>query len=151
VRVILILLLVGMAVFGAQVVVTSESFIADEKQLITKFIGNVTVIKGNDNLRADEVLVNLDQKRQPLKYTATGGVKVKMQINEKYYNASGNTLTYEPNEQRYILNGRAFLEEIDNEKKVYGERIEVDQRSGIYKVDGSGEPARFIFQVEDNK
>ena len=50
------------------------------------------------------------------------------------------------------------MREIDTDKKVFGELIEVNQNSGTYSVKGDekaakGEkkPVKFIFQVEDKK
>jgi lipopolysaccharide transport periplasmic protein lptA len=44
------------------------------------------------------------------------------------------------------------LHEIETDKKVYGEKIMVNQNSGTYNVNsGKKEPVKFIFQVEDKK
>ncbi|MFV0481579.1 MAG: LptA/OstA family protein [Campylobacteraceae bacterium] len=139
-------------IYAAQVEITSKEFFADEGKMITEFVGDVVIVKEKDRLRADKILVNFDDKRQPLKYTATGNVKAKILMENKTYDISGNNLTYEPNEDRYILTSNAFLHEIDTDKKVYGDKIEVNQRTGQYKVDGKDKaPVKFIFQIEDKK
>ncbi|MDR3345865.1 MAG: lipopolysaccharide transport periplasmic protein LptA [Campylobacteraceae bacterium] len=148
----LIFILTVSFAFAAQIEVTADKFGADEKKQISEFAGNVTVIKEKDTLNADKVTINFDERKQPTKYTASGNVRVKMLLNEKHYNASGKTLIYEPALSKYTLEGDAFLSEIDTDKRVYGEKIEVDQTNGTYVVEGkSSEPAKFFFQIEDSK
>lgn len=148
-KIILLSLLFITTLFSSQVEITAKSFSADETKLTSEFIGNVNIIKESDKLTADRVLVNFNKQKQPIKYTATGNVKVKMKMNDKTYDATGHKLTYEPNENRYILLQNAFLHEIDTDKKIYGEKIEINQLTGTYKVDGNNTPVKFIFQIED--
>lgn len=146
-----ILFLVG-SLYAANVEVVANKFFADEQKQISVFSGDVVVTKESDKLVANKVTINFDKKRQPLKYTAEGDAKVNLLINEKKYFASANTMIYYPTKDEYELIGNAFLHEILTDKKVYGDKIFVNQLTGRYEVDSKGKkPVKFIFQVEDKK
>ncbi|MDO5045881.1 lipopolysaccharide transport periplasmic protein LptA [Campylobacter sp.] len=136
--------------FAEQVEITADDFYADEKKLISEFSGNVKIKKGKDTLTANKVLIHFDSKRNPLKYVASGDAKFKVFIQNKNYNGSGNELIYEPVSNLYTINGSGFLHEVETDKKVYGEKITVNQNSGTYSVNSANKkPVKFIFQVED--
>ncbi|MDR0579803.1 MAG: lipopolysaccharide transport periplasmic protein LptA [Campylobacteraceae bacterium] len=146
------ILFLALFVRAEEVEVKAKNVYADETNRFVEFTGNATVIKGKDKLDAQKITVHIDEKGQPLKYVALGDVKVKISLNKKQYNASGNALTYDAKNQKYILEGNAFLSEVDTDRKIYGERIEADQINGTYIVNGKElKPAKFIFQIEDIK
>ena len=69
------------AVLNAETVeVVADKFFADEVKQVTEFTGHVIVTKAKDKLVANKVVINFDEKRQPLKYIATGNVKVDLMI-----------------------------------------------------------------------
>lgn len=137
---------------AANVEVAAKKFFADEKKQISVFSGDVVVTKEQDKLVAQNVTIHFDDKRQPLSYVATGEAKVDMVLNEKKYFASADKMIYNPIKSEYELIGNAFLHEITTDKKVYGDKIFVNQVSGRYEVDSSGnKPVKFIFKVEDQK
>lgn len=137
--------------FAEQVEVTADDFFADENKFVSELKGNVNVKKGKDLLTADKVVIRFDKNRNPIKYTASGNAKFKVFIKDKRYNGSGDELIYEPNSNLYTINGNGFLHEEQTDKKVYGEKISVNQNSGTYSVNSGGDkkPVKFIFQVED--
>jgi len=135
---------------ASEVEITANKFTADETKGISVFTGNVHVVKGKDDLKANKVVVNFDKKKQPTLYTASGSAKAKLTINGKSYFAKGDTLIYNPLTLKYIIKKNAFLQEINSDKKIYGENISVDQARGYYEVDGKkNEPVKFIFKVKD--
>lgn len=138
--------------FAANVEVNADKFFADEKKKISVFEGNVKIVKEGDKLTARKVTIEFDDKKQPLRYIATGDAKVTMTMNAKKYYGEAEKMTYEPRLGLYILEQKAFLHEIETDKKVYGDYIKADQMSGQYEVDGKGKaPVKFIFKVEDQK
>lgn len=150
-RYLLCVTLLVTSMFAAEVEIISKRFLADEKAQKVEFLGDVVITKESDILKANKVVVDFDIKNEPIKYTATGNVDVFMIMNEKKYKATGNNLTYEPNDSKYTLCGNAFMHEIDTDKKVYGEKIEVNQLIGNYRVDSNDStPVKFVFQVEEN-
>ena len=141
------------AVLNAETVeVVADKFFADEVKQVTEFTGHVIVTKAKDKLVANKVVINFDEKRQPLKYIATGNVKVDLMMKEKAYFGSAETMIYDPIKDQYTLVDNAFLHEKITNKKVYGNRIWVDQTTGRYEVDSDGKkPVKFIFKVEEKK
>lgn len=143
---------IASTLMAAEVQVTADKFFADEKKKISIFEGNVTVIKEGDKLTAKKITIDFDDKKQPIRYVATGDAKANMIMNGKKYYGEAEKMTYEPNLSLYTFEKKAFLHEIDTDKKVYGDFIRVDQISGHYDVDGRGSaPVKFIFKVEDKK
>ncbi len=138
--------------FAEQVEIRADKFIANEIKGEGLFLGNVRIIKGEDILNAKELIVNFDKKRKPTKYTANGDVNVSIKLKGKMYFGSGDRLIYEPKTDTYKLEGNAFLEDKNTSKKVYGSKIEVNQKLGKYQVDSkSDEPVKFIFQINDGQ
>lgn len=138
--------------FAAEVEITSNNFFADEKIRKAEFTGNVIIVKQKDKFKADKVLVDFNSKNEPVKYTAVGNVDVDIIINEKRYKAKGKNFTYEPDKSLYSLWGDAFIHELDSDKKIYGEKIDVDQLTGRYRVDGnSSTPVKFILKIEEKQ
>ncbi|MGP1485088.1 MAG: lipopolysaccharide transport periplasmic protein LptA [Campylobacter sp.] len=153
-----LIVLVIFVVNAEQVEVTSDNFFADENKFVGEFTGNVNIKKGSDLLTADKVRIFFDKDKNPIKYVANGNAKIKALIKEKTYDGAGNELIYEPKENLYTINGNGFLHEIDSDKKVYGEFIQINQNSGTYSVKSDKKtnsvekkPVKFIFQVEDKK
>ncbi|MDR1554449.1 MAG: lipopolysaccharide transport periplasmic protein LptA [Campylobacteraceae bacterium] len=147
-----IVLLLTLFVKAEQIEIDAKNVYADEINQIVEFTSNVRVVKGEDKLSADKIVLYLNKKGQPLKYVASGNVHVRVLLNKKEYKADGDKLTYETENQKYTLEGNAFLSEVDTDRKVYGETIEANQINGTYSVKGkNSEPAKFIFQIEDKK
>ncbi|MDR1613980.1 MAG: lipopolysaccharide transport periplasmic protein LptA [Campylobacteraceae bacterium] len=150
-RIVILFLMINSIIFAAEVQLTTDKIIVDEVNLKSRFVGNVVIIKGEDKLTADIVTIDFDKQREPLKYEANGNVSVEIIMNKKRYHANGDNLLYDVILNRYTLTKNAFLEEINTSRKIYGDTIVVDQNSGTYTVDGSLEPAKFIFQIDDKK
>lgn len=137
---------------AAEVEVTADKFFADESKKISIFEGHVVVIKEGDKLTAKKIVIEFDDKKQPLRYIATGEAKGNITMNQKKYYGEAEKMIYEPNKSLYTFEKKAFLHEIETDKKVYGDFIRVDQISGQYDVDGKGAgPVKFIFKIEDKK
>ncbi len=137
---------------ASEVEVTANKFFADEVKKVSVFTGNVNVKKGDDRLKADKVVIEFNKNKEPIRYTASGNASVKMKINGKRYFGKGEILIYEPQKLKYTIKKNAFLEELDTNKKVYGDNIFVDQANGHYEVDSKKDkPVKFIFQIQDKK
>lgn len=132
--------------------VVADKFYADEKKQVTEFIGNVIITKGKDKLVADKLVITFNKERQPLKYVASGNATIDMIMNESVYFGKAQTMIYDPIKDQYTLIKNAFLHEKVTNKKVYGEKIFVNQTTGRYEVESDGKkPVKFIFKVEEKK
>jgi len=130
--------------------ITSKSFMADELKHISKFIGNVKVVKGYDTITSKTLIVNFDKNRKPVKYTAIGNAKFKLILNNKHYAGKADKIIYLPFKKTYNFIGNVFLQEIDSGKKIYGDNVTIDQENGKYSVLSNGnKPVKFIFKIED--
>ncbi len=148
----LIYLLICATLFAGEVQITANKFTANEAKGISIFTGKVHVIRGKDDLKADKVVIKFDKNKQPTLYTATGNVQAKLSIKNKRYFAKGDTLIYDPLTLKYTIEKNAFLQELNTDKKVYGNKIWVDQARGYYEVDGKKDtPVKFIFKLVDKK
>ncbi len=132
--------------------ITSKHFEADETKLISKFTGNVKVVKGYDTITSDVLVINFDKNKNPVKYTATGKANFKLILNKKHYTGKADKIIYNPLKKYYRFIGNAYLQDIDTNKKIYGDDITIDQLNGKYDVKSSGnKPVKFIFKVEEKK
>ncbi len=148
-----LLLILNIAFANSQnVIVTSKSFEANEMKHISKFIGNVKVVKGYDTITADKLTIIFDKDKNPTQYVATGNAKFKLILNKKHYAGKANKIIYDPIKKLYHFIGNAFLQDLDSNKKIYGDDIQIDQLNGKYDVKSDGKkPVKFIFKVKDSK
>ncbi|MBN2964742.1 lipopolysaccharide transport periplasmic protein LptA [Sulfurospirillum sp. T05] len=151
-RIIVAMMLSFGLMLAEQVEVVAERFNASEAAQKAVFTGNVKVTKGTDVLTSDVLTITFNAKKEPLMYEATGNAKANITMNEVRYFASGKVLTYDPVALVYTVQENGFLHEIETDRKVYGERITVNQATGSYAVDSKpSEPVKFIFQMNNQK
>ena len=134
-------------------VIDSQDFQADDKKGISIFTGNVKIKMGQDKLNADRVDVffttDKNNAKTPLKYEATGKADFEIVTKDKHYIGNGDKIIYSPQKEEYTIIGNGFLQEKNDDRKVYGDTIFVNQLSGEAKVKGSeSKPVRFIINVE---
>ena len=136
-----------------RVEITSDRFDADERTLVTRFLGHVHMKKGLDELNATKVVVYFDAKRKPKRYEATGKTSfvIHMKNEGQFYVGKAGKLVYIPSTQRYELYGAVVLKEPKLGRTVTGEKVIVDKTDGRALVEGGGDkPVKFIFRVEEN-
>ncbi len=138
--------------FAAEVEITAKRFDGDDKSGVSKFSGDVKVVKEGDTILSDTMFVYFDQARKPTRFEAVGNANFVMkQEGGKTYKGKARTITYYPNQKEYLLVGDAFVEYIEEKRKVYGDKIFVNDTTKKATVVGEegGRPAKFIFFIED--
>lgn len=151
---ILILLATLLTAKSEQLIIDAKNFEADEQKNISIFSGNVKIQMGQDKLNANkvEIFFTIDKKNNnkiPSKYEASGNVDFELISNTKHYLGKGDKVIYSPIKQEYTILGNAFLQEKNDDRKIYGDKIYVNQLNGEAKVSGSDEnPVRFIINVQ---
>lgn len=138
--------------FAAEVEITAKRFDGDDKSGVSKFSGAVKVVKEGDTILSDTMYVYFDAARKPIRFEAIGNASFVMTKEAgKTYRGRANTITYYPNQKEYLLVGDAFVEYVEEKRKVYGERISVNDSTKKATVVGEegGRPAKFIFFIED--
>lgn len=156
-KVFLILVFSICFLFAEKLIIDANKFEAYDEKGLSIFTGNVNMVKEKDELKADRLEVYLtkkvqNKKREPLKYIATGKVKFKVKTANKYYEGKGDKVVYDPKKMQYVITGNGFLKEVVEDKKLYGEKIFIDQVTGEAKVSGSeNKPVRFIIDLGESK
>lgn len=149
----IVILVMLNALLAEQIEILAKSFEGDEKALTGELKGDVVIKNGAyDTLWADYAKVIFNEKKIAKKYIASGNTRFKAKLNGKAYDGSGAQITYEPGLELYTLSGNAYLHEVESDKKLYGSKIVVDRKNGLYNVFGDdSKPVKFIFEVESKK
>ena len=134
-------------------VIDAQNFEADDKKGISTFTGNVKIKMGQDKLNAEKVDVyfttDKDNAKVPLKYEAIGKADFEIVTKDKHYIGNGDKIIYSPQKEEYTIIGNGFIEEKNDDRKIYGDTIFVNQLNGEAKVKGSeNKPVRFIINVD---
>ena len=134
-------------------IIDAQNFEADDKKGISIFTGNVKIKMGEDKLNAEKVDVyfttDKNNAKVPLKYEATGKADFEIITKEKHYIGNGDKVIYSPQKEEYTILGNGFLQEKNDNRKVYGDTIYVNQLTGEARVKGSEQkPVKFIINVE---
>lgn len=134
-------------------IIDAQNFQADEKNGISIFTGNVKIKMGQDKLNAQKVdvvfVTDKNNNKIPLKYEATGNADFEIITKEKHYIGNGDKIIYSPQKEEYTIIGNGFIHEKNDDRKIYGDTIYVNQLTGEAKVKGSeNKPVRFIIQVD---
>lgn len=134
---------------AAQIEVKALNFYSDENKGESILSGNVEIIKGNDILNAQKLIIYTDKNRKPIRYEAMQDAKFKIILKGKTYKGSGDKLIYNVANDTYEINGNAYINEIGSNQKLYGDRVIVDRRKNVYRVESKDKkPARFVFDLE---
>lgn len=140
-----------------KLVIDAEKFEASDNKGISSFTGNVKIKMGKDKLNANKVdIYFVNQKgsnvKTPSKYVATGNVDFELVSNKKHYIGKGDKIIYSPSKQVYTVLGNGFLQEKNDDRKIYGDKIYVNQKTGEAKVSGSEDkPVRFIINIQQGQ
>ncbi len=134
-------------------IIDAQNFEADDKKGISIFTGNVKIKMGEDKLNAEKVdvyfITDKNNGKIPVKYEATGKADFEIITKEKHYIGNGDKVIYSPQKEEYTILGNGFLQEKNDNRKVYGDTIYVNQLTGEARVKGSDQkPVKFIINVE---
>ena len=134
-------------------VIDAQNFEADDKKGISIFTGDVKIKMGQDKLNANRVDVffttDKNNAKVPLKYEATGNADFEIVTKDKHYIGNGDKIIYSPQKEEYTIIGNGFLQEKNDDRKIYGDTIFVNQLNGEAKVKGTQDkPVRFIINVD---
>jgi len=151
-----ILLFCAIMVFAKSetLIIDSLDFKADDKKGISTFTGNVKIRMGTDKLNAQKVDVFFEEDKQTknkvvTRYEATGDADFEVVSKDKHYVGKGDKIIYYPIKEEYNIIGNGFIHEMNDDRKVYGENIFINQLTGEAKVKGDeNKPVKFIINVE---
>ena len=142
---------------GENLFINALKFFANENDNIILFEGNVTMKKNMDIIKADKITIILNdkqkgKKRKALNYTAIGNVNVEIITKKSHYVGKGDEVIYDPKSNIYIINGNSFVEDKNEIRKLYGDKILIDTLNGEARIDGTiKKPIRFIMELDTVK
>ncbi len=149
-KIIFILFLFVVFLLAEDVKITADKFQADEINKISTFEGNVKIEKGKDIITTENLTILFGADNKPVKYIAKGNPKFKFSINDKRYEGKAKEIIYLPQNGKYILIGDVFVNEKTQDRKIYGDRLEIDKENGKIKIFGKkNKPVKFIFRVNE--
>lgn len=143
-----------------KLIIDADKFEAYDNKGLSIFTGNVKMSRMKDKINADKIEVYMtpkkdnepNQKRVALKYIATGKANFDVYTLDKHYIGKGDKIVYSPSKLQYEIIGKGFLEEVNENKALYGEKIYLNQTTGEAKVEGTkNKPVRFIMEIESKE
>ncbi len=144
-----VLLLSSLALAGG-LEVTSKDFFYKEGDSKAEFSGNVVAKEGDSVINSDKLIVFLDKQNEAKKYKAIGNVTFTIKNSKKNRDISGSctTLTFLPNEDRYILVGKVVLHDNVKNRDVFGDEVIIDNKKGTSVAkSNTKKPVKFIFNT----
>ena len=137
-------------VLGTQIEVKALSFYSDENKGQSILSGNVEVIRGNDILNSEKLVIYTDKERKPIRYEAMQNARFKIVLKGKTYKGSGDKFIYNVAKDVYEIDGNAYINEVGSNQKLFGDKIIVDRKANVYRVESKErKPARFVFDLKD--
>lgn len=149
-RQIILLLACVSVTWATQIEVKALNFYSDENKGESILSGNVEVIRGDDILNSEKLIIYTDKNRKPIRYEAMQNARFKIVLKGKTYKGSGDKSIYNVIKDTYEINGHAYINELGSNQKLFGDKIIVDRKANIYRVESKDQkPARFVFDLKD--
>jgi len=134
--------------------ITANHFSADKSKNLIVFTGKVAMLKGEDSLYGDKLLVytkvdNKTNKTAIQSYIATGHVNIKIKKPTTTMIGRGEKITYDADSMVYIIIGDGYLEDVAEKKSIKGEKIYYDEKNENTNIDGgNNKPVQFKLKIE---
>lgn len=149
---IVFLIAISSILFAEKVEITSDSMKAEHDKKEVHFIGNVKIKQLENKLFSGKVIVYFDDKNETKKYEALDHVTFEFKKEKIFYKGSADKVIYFPLKSKYILTGKAVIDDLVNDRHIKGEEITLDMISGNASVKGADKkPVKFIFDMEKSK
>ena len=93
-KIFLFLLLTTFAI-SSKIEINAQNVTADDNNGITVFSGNVSITRGQDIMKADNIIVYMNDKKDVEKFEATGNTSIHIiSDNNETFNGSSNEFIY---------------------------------------------------------
>lgn len=143
--------LLGLAV-AEEVEITSDSMKAMNLKKEIHFIGHAKIVQAHNMLQGDEIIVYFNENNETERYEAVGNVRFELSQKNASYKGHANKAIYLPLVSKYLLQGKAVIDDLVNKRHLAGEEIVLDMRSGNAEIKGNRKkPVKFIFDMEKKK
>ncbi|MRJ02859.1 MAG: lipopolysaccharide transport periplasmic protein LptA [Epsilonproteobacteria bacterium] len=145
----ILLLLFVWTLWGGEVQIKAKRLEADQKKLVTKFLGGVTFRQGDDTIRAEKAYIYFNKEKKPIKFVVVGNVRFKISHKGKRYEGSAQELVYYPFKKEYLLRKSVHITQYPDQRKISANKVVLDLRSGNLQVEGSEQrPVELIFKID---
>jgi len=125
---------------------------AEDLKKEVHFIGDAKVVQGKSWIHSDEIIVYFGENNETKKYEAIGKVTFEAEREKAFYKGSADKVTYYPLDSKYILTGKAIVDDLVNKRHVNGDEIILNAVTGNANVKGSKKkPVKFIFNTKEKK
>ncbi len=150
---IILTIFLASSLMSLELKIKANEFSADEKTGISIFEGDVSIIKGIDELNASKVTVYTDAKHQPTKYVAEGNVSFNISTKKGFlYGGEAGKVVYMPTLKEYHFFKNVHLMQIDEKKEIIGEEVVLKTIEGrAYAKGAKKEPVIMIFNMPEGK
>jgi|GEM_PF-381643 len=148
-----LLLSLQLGLTAKELVITSDTFSADQNEGISIFNGNVNIIKNNDELNASEVTIYTDKQNKPTKFIAVGNVSFVIETKQgSKYSGVANKAIYLPKEKEYHFFQNVNLKQLDEKKEISGDEVVVQTTDGkAYAKGVVKKPVIMIFDISEEE
>jgi lipopolysaccharide export system protein LptA len=138
--------------FAEKVQITSDNMKANDLKKEIHFIGSAKVVQQKNWIHGDEIIVYFDENNETRMYEAVGDVTFELKQKDTFYKGSARKVTYYPKKSKYILTGKAVIDDLANKRHLNGDEIVLDMTTGNANVKGNRKkPVKFIFDMEKKK
>jgi len=130
--------------------INADKVVAKNQEI--NFIGNAKLSIDGSWLHADRVNVYLDENNETRMYEAIGGFVTFEFKHEKHsFKGRASKVTYDLYTSRYILSGRAVIEDNDFsiKQRFAGDKIIIDMFTGRVKVHGGPLSNKFYIKLHE--
>jgi len=148
-RIFILFFIVSIFAFAQNLEITSNNFYYKDGEARAEFSGSVVAKEGSSSIKADKLIVLLDENSEAKEYIAKGNVSFEIKNKKKDIKGRCAILKYDPIKDVYTLKGNVFLNDVLNKRKVYGDEIILDNKNGSsYAKSTKKKPVKFIFKVK---
>ena len=132
--------------------IKADHFYANDINHEAYFEGNAKIRQENNTFSASKITVYFNEKRKAEKYTAVGDVKFDLTENGIHYMGQTESVTYSPENSKYLFKGEVTLRDLTNNRIIKAESISLDLKTGLADIKGKEKkPVHFRFEIEDRK
>jgi len=155
-RILLIFLIYISTLFGIdedEVRIEANIFEANELERLSIFSGDVRIYKGRDEINSSTVKIHFDKNNQPKKYEFIEDVSFNICIKDNIqYLGKADKVHLFPNAKKYILSGSVKIRDIKTGRKIEGNRVSLDGKTGSARIiGGNKKPVIMSFKIETKK
>ncbi len=134
--------------------IKANNFTADKSKNSIIFTGQVSMLKGDDTLFCDKLIVYTKNSGNSNKtviqnYIASGHVNMKLKRPTTVMIGKGDSVTFDVDKMVYVITGNGYLEDTEGQKIIKGEKIYYDAKNENTNIDGGkNKPVQFKFKIE---